>query len=72
MPYLASGGHSTSASEVAVTRMSVLSLISFRCYIFVITIHKHAYICAKDSSAEGTYFCVKNRYFLYKRIYDCS
>ena len=72
MPYLTYGGHSTSASEVAVTRMSVLYLISFRCYIFVFTIDQHVYMCAEDSSAEGTCFCVKNRYFLYKRIYDCS
>ena len=39
-------------SKVAVTRMSVLSLISFRRYIFVFTIDKH--VCVKDSSAEGT------------------
>ena len=57
MPYLVLGGYSIWGSRVAVTRMSVLSLIYFRSYILLFTIDKD--VCVKDSSAEGT--CVQSR-----------
>ena len=59
-----STGHSTGASRVAVTRMSVLSLIYFSKFYISFTIDKHVSI--QDSSNEGT--CVWSKKAKFQRF----